>query len=169
LLPDIQIPAEIVTAFQTVVTVLGAYFVAVWAGLVVWTFQDIRRRSASWAVQTLAVLLMLVFSLPGLLLYFLLRPSETLATQYERSLEEAAILHELEQQHHCPSCKRPIEQDFIVCPHCTARLKHACVGCGRALRLQWKACPFCAQPVAQFVTPDAAAAPAGAAGEARSA
>jgi hypothetical protein len=164
LFPEIQIPAEIVTAFQTVVTVLAVYFVAIWAGLVVWTFQDVRRRSSNWAGQTLAVLLVLVFSLPGLLLYFLLRPSETLAARYERSLEEAAILHELEQQRNCPSCKRPIEQDFVVCPHCTTRLKQACAGCGRALLLQWKACPYCAQPVAQFVPPDAVGAPAGAAG-----
>ena len=145
--PEIQIPTEVVAALQLAGTILGAYLLAIWFGLVVWTFQDIRRRTHSWAGQLVAVLIVFLFSLPGLLLYMLIRPGETMATRYERSLEEAAILNELEQQHACPSCKRGVQPDFIVCPYCQTKLKQPCSRCGQPLALRWKACPYCALPV----------------------
>jgi len=145
--PEIQIPTEVVAALQLFGAILGVYLLAIWFGLVVWTFQDIRRRTRNWAGQLIALLTVFLFSLPGLLLYMLMRPAETLAAKYERSLEEAAILNELEQQHACPSCKRGVQPDFIVCPYCQAPLKQPCARCGQALALQWKACPYCTLPV----------------------
>lgn len=95
------------------------------------------------------MVLVVLFNLPGLLLYMLLRPQETLAERYERSLEEEAILHELDQRKlACPNCKRATQEDFLICPHCRIPLKRACPGCGRALNMAWRACPYCTAPVA---------------------
>ena len=68
--------------------------------IVIWTFRDIRSRSRDIFAQILATLMVLVFfplfPLPGLALYMLLRPRETLSEVYERSLEEEALLQGIE-------------------------------------------------------------------------
>lgn len=69
--------------------------------MIVWTYYDIRARSADLYVHIFATALVLVFNVFGLLLYFILRPRETLAEAYERSLEEESLLQELEDRLHC--------------------------------------------------------------------
>lgn len=123
--------------------ILGFYFLAFLLSLVIWAFRDIRSRSRDIFVQLLATLLVLVFNLPGLLLYFILRPQETLAEAYQRSLEEEALLQDIEERDSCPACKRPIEPDYLLCPHCHTQLKKACPNCGRLLHLAWELCPYC--------------------------
>ncbi len=53
---------------QLVAAFLGAYLLAVWISLVVWTFRDIRARTRDIFSQLLSVLLVVVFNVPGLLL-----------------------------------------------------------------------------------------------------
>ncbi|HAX69052.1 MAG TPA: hypothetical protein DCY14_05570, partial [Anaerolineae bacterium] len=43
----------------------GAFLVALWISLVVWTYRDIRARARDPLVQTLAALLVAVLNLPG--------------------------------------------------------------------------------------------------------
>lgn len=149
---------EFISGLQTVLFILAVYLAVFSLCLAIWTFQDSRGRSRNWLVHVFAVVLVLVFGLPGIVLYMLIRPKETLAQQYERSLEEAAFLVDLEKQLACPRCKKSVQQDFIICPHCTEPLKKACRSCGTGLSAIWKACPYCTAPVAQ-PTPAAATAP----------
>ena len=149
-------PQNLITLLQAVVALLGAYFLLFWVALVLWTARDIHRRSRDILVQILAVLLVLFFHLAGLLLYWVLRPAETLAESYERSLEEEALLQGLEERQACPSCKQQVQPDFILCPNCQTQLKRRCPSCDRPLHLRWVVCPYCGQQVA----PPAEAAPA---------
>jgi len=93
--------------------------------------------------QLLAVLMVIIFNVFGLILYFLLRPHETLAEKYERALEEEALLQDIEERYNCPGCRQKIRADFQFCPSCHARLKQACPSCGELLQLQWDLCPYC--------------------------
>jgi hypothetical protein len=68
----------------------------------------------------------------------------TLAEAYERTLEEEALLQELEDQKGCPTCHRRVLDDYIVCPSCTTQLKEPCPTCGKPLSYSWVACPYCA-------------------------
>ena len=140
---------EFISTLQTVLFVLAVYLAVFTLCLGIWTFQDSRRRSRNWLVHLLAVALVLAFGLPGVVLYLLIRPKETLAQQYDRSLEEAAFLVDLDKQLACPRCKKSVQQDFVICPHCTEALRKACRSCGAALSAIWKACPYCTAPVAQ--------------------
>jgi len=142
-MPDISLPSGLVQAIQVSLYILGAYAVALYLGLVIWTARDIASRSRDWLVRTLAVLLVLVFNVPGLLLYFVLRPRETLAELYGRALEEEALLQDIEDQASCPSCKRRVAQDFAVCPYCRTALKTRCPSCRRLLSPRWEVCPYC--------------------------
>ncbi len=125
---------------------VGAFLFALWFSMVIWTFRDIRSRTRDVLAQILATLMVLLFNFPGLLLYFILRPKETLAEAYERALEEEALLHSVEEQERCPGCGRKAEPDFLLCPYCHTRLRKACVRCGRLLHLAWDICPYCGQP-----------------------
>ena len=125
----------------------AAFLTAVWVSVVIWAFRDIRSRSRDIFAQILATLMVLIFfplfPFPGLILYMLLRPRETLAEVYERSLEEEALLQGIEERLACPGCNRRIEEEFMICPTCHTRLKKACPACGRLLHLRWNICPFC--------------------------
>jgi RNA polymerase subunit RPABC4/transcription elongation factor Spt4 len=126
-----------------------AFLTATWVAAVIWAFRDIRSRTRDIFAQILATLLVFVFfplfPVPGLVLYFLLRPRETLSDIYERSLEEEALLQGIEERMACPSCNRRIEEDFLVCPSCHTRLKKPCPACGRRLHLKWRICPYCGE------------------------
>jgi len=125
------------------VTVAGAYVLVLWIGIIAWTYRDIRDRTRDTAFQIVAILLVLVFNIPGWIIYMVLRPDETLAEAYARSLEEEALLQELEEQGICPSCKRYVTADFVICPYCRTQLKEPCTNCGRPLSFNWVACPYC--------------------------
>ncbi len=128
---------------QVVVAVLSGFFVALAVSLVVWTYRDIRSRSRDVFAHILAALLVLIFNVPGLLLYFILRPQETLAESYERALEEEALLQDIEEKQSCPGCKQAIQPDYMVCPNCHTKLRKPCTNCGRLLHLKWTICPYC--------------------------
>jgi RNA polymerase subunit RPABC4/transcription elongation factor Spt4 len=83
----------------------------------------------------------------------------TLADAYERSLEAEAVLHELQiTANACQTCRRPIEDDFNVCPHCRTVLRDPCRSCSRLIRTSWITCPYCAVDRVQARPPAAAQA-----------
>lgn len=121
------------------------YLVVMWLTIAFWTYRDIRQRSRDPFVQSAAVLLVLFFFLPGHWLYLILRPRYTLAELYERSLEEEALLQDLEDQSACPSCKRRVRDEYLICPSCKTSLKEPCRMCQKPLSYAWVACPYCGQ------------------------
>jgi RNA polymerase subunit RPABC4/transcription elongation factor Spt4 len=147
-MPNIQIPNSVIIGLQIVLAFGGAFFLALWVSLIIWTFRDARSRSRDVFAILLATLMVVVFGPLGLLLYFLLRPSETLAELYERSLEEEALLQDLEERVVCPGCRRKIQADWQVCPDCHTILRKTCLNCGRLLHLRWNICPYCVAPAA---------------------
>ncbi len=121
-----------------------AFLVIFWLSLVIWTFRDIRSRTQDFTSQVLATVLVAVFFVPGLLVYLILRPRQTLAEIYERQLEEESLLAEMTERQTCNNCHARIESDFQVCPSCGQKLKRACPKCERLLELRWTYCPYCA-------------------------
>lgn len=140
---------------EWVVAVLGGLIVAFWVGLVIWTWRDIRNRSADIFAAILATLLVVIFNVIGLLLYLLLRPRTTLAEQYDRALEEEALLLELEQAKSCYKCGRPVQAEWQYCPYCEVELRQPCLQCGRLLEPDWKRCPHCGAYPVRSTRPEA--------------
>jgi RNA polymerase subunit RPABC4/transcription elongation factor Spt4 len=144
---DIELPPIVDVILQYSALFLGFYLAALVLGMVIWTIRDIRARTHDIFSQILAVLLVLFLNLPGLFLYLILRPRETLAEGYERLLAEEALLQEIEDRRLCPGCGQRIESGWLLCPMCRTELKQKCSHCGELLALDWKACPYCARPV----------------------
>jgi len=143
----LELPANLSVIIQIILFILGAYVFALYLGLIVWTWRDIRARSRDLLLAFLSLLVVLLFNLPGLLLYFVLRPRETLSEVYARELEEEALLQEIEDRHTCPECERRVEPNFMLCPWCHATLRNRCSVCGNLLNLRWGVCPCCGEKV----------------------
>ena len=126
----------------------GAFLAALWISLVVWTYRDIRTRARDPLVQTLATLLVAVLNLPGVLVYLILRPTRTLEDDYQKTLEEEALLQALEDLPLCPGCERRVKDDWQVCPNCHTKLKKNCENCDKLMELPWNICPYCGTPAA---------------------
>ena len=127
-----------------VATLFAAVVIAAfWLAIVLWAYRDMRSRSRDPLAQLLVALLVFLLNAPGLFIYILLRPRETLTAAYERSLEEEALLQEIEERPSCPGCGQRVQHDWQACPHCHHRLKKACVNCDYLLELPWNICPRC--------------------------
>lgn len=124
-----------------------AYLIALWFALVAWTFRDIESRSRSVFTQVFSTLLVVLFFVPGLLLYLILRPKETLDQVFQRALEEEYLLQDLDELPLCPGCQRSVDADFVICPHCQTILRHSCPSCSRLIDRRWAVCPYCTAPV----------------------
>jgi hypothetical protein len=150
-------------------TICGGVTVALLGGIAIWTFRDIRARSRDILTHILATLLVIVLPIIGLVVYLMLRPRETLADAYERSLEQEALLQAIEEPEVCPGCGQRVKGDYLYCPACHTRLKRGCPECGRPLHLRWSLCPYCGASIAPQVlepvpapTPEATQAESGA-------
>jgi RNA polymerase subunit RPABC4/transcription elongation factor Spt4 len=136
------------SSFLLVLTAFGgAFLAALWIALVIWTYRDIRLRARDPLVQILSALLVAVLSLPGVLIYLILRPPRTLEEEYQHTLEEESLLQALEELPLCPGCERRVKDDWQVCPNCHTKLKKACHHCGKLMELPWNVCPYCGTPV----------------------
>lgn len=131
----------------------GMVLAAFWLAMIIWTFRDMRARSRDMIAQVIVAFMVAVLTVPGLLIYLFLRPRETLSEAYERSLEEEALLQEIEEKPVCPGCKQRVQDEWQACPSCHTRLKRPCTRCGRMLDLSWDLCPYCATAVPSF-TPE---------------
>ncbi len=137
--------AAIARGIQLLVALGGAYLLALWFALIVWTFQDIQTRSRSVVAQIFSTLVVVLFFVPGVLIYMILRPRDTLDDAFQRSLEEEYMLQDLDELLLCPTCQHQVENDFVFCPHCRSSLRSSCVGCGRLIDLRWDICPYCGE------------------------
>lgn len=124
----------------------SAFLVALWLSLVFWTYRDARQRGQDPLLRFLAALLVAVLFLPGLVIYLILRPPYTLEEEYQRTLEEEALLQAVEEAPRCPGCARRVQADWLLCPHCHTKLKKPCHHCGKLMELPWEICPYCGTP-----------------------
>jgi RNA polymerase subunit RPABC4/transcription elongation factor Spt4 len=141
----------------------GLVLIAFWVAMIVWVYRDMRARSRDPLSQMTMAVMVAILTLPGLLIYMLLRPRETLSEAYERSLEEEALLQEIEEKPACPGCGQRVREQWQACPNCHTRLKKSCLNCRHLLELAWDLCPYCATPQSygvEAITPDYARAAA---------
>jgi hypothetical protein len=130
--------------FTAAIVYIGAALAAFWLAMVIWSFRDMRSRSRDTLAQLVVAVMVAILNVPGLLIYIFLRPRETLSEAYERSLEEEALLQEIEEKPVCPGCRARVQPEWQACPACHTRLKKPCINCGRMLELSWDLCPYCA-------------------------
>lgn len=55
----------------------------------------------------------------------------------------------------CPQCAEPVTEQYVICPHCGAKLRPACPNCSFPVEADWKVCPKCTAPLEGVETPPA--------------
>ncbi|MBI9046138.1 MAG: zinc ribbon domain-containing protein [Anaerolineaceae bacterium] len=124
----------------------AAFLSALWLGVIIWTFRDIRNRSTDPFLRILSLLLVTILFLPGIVIYWLIRPGKTMEEEYQQTLEEEALLQTIEDIPLCPGCGRKTQNNWIVCPNCHTKLKKKCHQCQELMELAWNICPCCSTP-----------------------
>ncbi len=129
----------------TVIEVAAVAFVALlFCATVFWVYNDARRRIAEPGLIAVATLAAFAPPFLGPLIYLLFRPPEYLDDVRERELEIKAIETRLGGPDlRCGVCGCRIEDDFLVCPVCTTKLRQSCPSCSRPLEPAWQVCPYC--------------------------
>jgi type II secretory ATPase GspE/PulE/Tfp pilus assembly ATPase PilB-like protein len=61
------------------------------------------------------------------------------------TLDEVIRVIEIEEEIRvlCPECQKPIQLDFVICPHCRHDIRSNCSSCKRYLQPHWLVCPYC--------------------------
>jgi hypothetical protein len=121
------------------------FLIIFWLATVFWTWRDADRRGAMpWFWATVVFLFFPLVPLPGWAVYMVMRPPEYAEDVRERQLEIRARESELARDGAtCPSCLKPVEPDFLICPYCMRKLRKQCPSCGKALKTSWAVCPYC--------------------------
>lgn len=138
---DLLAPITGSNEFKLISQLCILFYLVFWIALMFWTYRDAVRRGAMgwfWA------LVVFFFSVPGWVIYMIVRPPEMSADARERDLEirhkEISLARDMET---CPACLKPVEKEFLLCPYCMKKLRKSCVECGKALKLAWNVCPYC--------------------------
>ncbi len=132
---------------QLGVRAIGVYLVILWLASAYWAFRDMQQRSDNailpYLVAAGIILFTPLFFVLAVWVYKIVRPHEKIGEVWERNLAEEALLAEVEAIHHCPSCERRIDDEWIICPTCRTRLNRVCPNCSRLVGLDWSLCAWC--------------------------
>lgn len=128
----------------------GVIIISFWVAMIIWVYRDMGARSSDGLAKIFAAAVVAVLNIPGLFIYILMRPRETLSEAYERSLEEEALLQEIEEKPTCPGCGQRTHEDWQACAYCHTRLKKPCRSCKNLLDLSWNLCPYCAADQSRY-------------------
>jgi len=141
---------------------IGFYLVIVWLASAYWAFRDMQQRSDNVILPYLAAALIILFTpiffIFAVWVYKIVRPHEKIGEVLERNLAEEALLAEVEAIHHCPTCERRIDDEWIICPSCRTRLNRVCPNCSRLVGLDWSLCAWCGKDFERREAPAAAEA-----------
>jgi RNA polymerase subunit RPABC4/transcription elongation factor Spt4 len=149
-------PSSISGYFQYLIGFAAAFLAALWLSLIFWTFRDIRSRSRDSFARILAVLIVAILFLLGIVIYLIIRPGRTMEEEYQRTLEEEALLKSIEEINTCPGCGRHTREEWVICPTCQTKLKKSCPSCRKLLELPWNICPYCGSPAGENTTSSSA-------------
>lgn len=131
------------TNFDLLMRILGLIFVFFWLAIVYWAFVDVSERTKNKLFITLSVVSVLFLNFPGLIVYLMLRPRNTLEEIYWAELERKYLRRETEGLSDCPNCGNHSSSNFLVCPTCGISLRDKCKVCDSYVELDWKYCPYC--------------------------
>jgi RNA polymerase subunit RPABC4/transcription elongation factor Spt4 len=147
------------------IRMIGVYLVILWLATAYWAFRDMQQRSDNAILPYLAaagiILFTPVFFIFAVWVYKVIRPHEKIGEVWERNLAEEALLAEVEAIHHCPTCERRIDDEWIICPTCRTRLNRVCPNCSRLVGLDWSLCAWCGKDFERREVPAAIGAISG--------
>jgi RNA polymerase subunit RPABC4/transcription elongation factor Spt4 len=134
-------------AVQLGLRAIAVYWIIFWLAASYWAFRDLQLRTDNPVLPYLAAAFIILFTpilFPAaIVIYRIVRPHEKIDEVYERTLAQEAMLAEIETVRSCPTCRRRVHEDWIICPTCRTRLARVCPNCSRLVGLDWSICAWC--------------------------
>ena len=129
--------------FSFVWSLFGVALAAFWIVVLYWVWLDSGDRTTNKSTRVAYVLLVTLLFVVGLIIYLLIRPSQTIEEIYWADLERRYLKYETAELGDCPKCGTQLYPGFTFCPNCRYVLKMKCSNCELEMDKQYKYCPSC--------------------------
>jgi hypothetical protein len=114
-----------------------------WFVLVGWVWVDSGERTSNRQARIIYLLLVLVLNIPGLIIYLIVRPSETIEQIYWADLERRYLKYETAELGDCPECGSQLFPGYHFCANCGCDIKKKCPSCGVMISKTARYCAHC--------------------------
>lgn len=126
-----------------IIGVPSALMLVFWLLVTGWVWNDITERTDNQFFKLISVFMTFILGVPGLLIYLLIRPKDTLSEVYWSELEKRYLFFETKELRDCPKCDCELFPGFAACPNCGYEIMTACKSCGKYSDKVWKFCAYC--------------------------
>lgn len=140
--------------FKFVGQVFSYALVVFWFVVLYWVWLDSGERTSNKTVKISYVILVAVLNVVGLLIYLIIRPSQTIEEIYWADLERRYLKYETAELGDCPKCGSQLFPGYTFCPNCRYKLKMKCPRCNVYVDKKNKFCPHCGQELRKRRSPE---------------
>lgn len=127
--------------------VLILLFIIFWLVIVGWVWIDSSERTSRKGLRFVYMLLAIVLNIPGLIIYLIIRPSETIEEIYWADLERRYLKFETSELGDCPKCGHQLYPGYVFCTNCGFELKKRCPKCNVLINKDHKFCEYCGEQI----------------------
>ncbi len=124
-------------------SILGLILVIFWLVIIGWVWVDSGERTSKKGLRFGYLFLVIVLNIPGLIIYLIIRPSETIEEIYWADLERRYLKYETSELGDCPKCGSQLYPGYVFCTDCGFRIKVRCPKCNVLVDKDHKYCEFC--------------------------
>lgn len=124
-------------------TIIGVLLFIFWFVLVGWVWIDSGERTSDVRIRVVYLLLVIVLNIPGLIIYLIVRPSETIEDIYWADLERRYLKYETAELGDCPKCGSQLYPGYQFCANCGYDIKMKCPNCEVLIPKTSEFCPYC--------------------------
>jgi len=140
--------------FKFVGQVFSYGLIVFWFVVLYWVWLDSGERTSNKTVRISYVILVAVLNVVGLLIYLIIRPSQTIEEIYWADLERRYLKYETAELGDCPKCGSQLFPGYTYCPNCRYKLKMKCPRCKVYVDKKNKFCPHCGQELRKRRSPE---------------
>lgn len=127
--------------------VLILLFIIFWLVIVGWVWIDSSERTSRKGLRVAYLLLAIILNIPGLIIYLIIRPGETIEEIYWADLERRYLKFETSELGDCPKCGHQLYPGYVFCTNCGFELKKRCPKCNILINKDHKFCEFCGEQI----------------------
>lgn len=124
-------------------TLFVVALVVFWLVIIGWVWVDSSERTSKKGLKVGYILLVIFFNIFGLIIYLIIRPSETIEEIYWEDLERRYLKYETSELGDCPRCGSQLYPGYVFCTNCGYRLKVKCSQCGVLIDKDHVFCEYC--------------------------
>jgi RNA polymerase subunit RPABC4/transcription elongation factor Spt4 len=138
-LPELESLLQKTDLIKLVLQIFLSYFALLWLSLIIWVTKDVINRSNSLIFQSLSIILNTILPGFGLVIYLLIRPTQSLMDKYYDELEVKLSTSTF----FCIKCNEILKKEYVYCPYCSTLNQTECKTCKKLSLITYTYCPYC--------------------------